>query len=102
MFRITGWGATGTGNAFVTSQGSYNGTNNRVVFKWFDTNGSSMGANTDTTAAVWISYGSSTGSGLSIYVKGVVTWDSTNITITWTAAGSNSSLTIYYEWEAEA
>lgn len=103
IFRVTGVGATGTGNANVYSYGSYNGTNNRSAHQWHDTNGSSSGTNIDTTAAIWISYASSSGSGQTLYIKGVVTWDATNVTITWTNGGAgNSSLTISYTWEAES
>lgn len=95
LFRITGlWLST------VNSHGAYDGTNNRSVFTWFDTNGSSSGTDKDNTAAIWISYASSSGSGLTKYVKGVVTWDATNVTITWTAGGGgNSSLNINYVYE---
>ena len=83
------------GSAWVDSVGGYDGTNNRVSFSWHDTNGSLSGTNNDTTSAIWISYGSSTGSGLTKYLKGVVSWDATNVTITWTAGGGgNSSLSI--------
>lgn len=101
LFRVTGVGSTG--NNDVHSFGSYDGTNNRSAHKWFDTNGSTSGTNTDTTAAIWISYASSSGSGQTLYIKGVVTWDATNITITWTNGSTgNSSLTISYTWEAWA
>jgi len=103
MFKVTGYGATGTGNTRVMSTGSYNGTTNRSAHIWFDTNGSSTGSNVDTTACIWISYASSSGAGQTLYIKGVATWDATNITITWTNGGAgNSSLTISYTWEAEA
>jgi hypothetical protein len=97
-FRITGFGGGVNG---VWSQGSYNGTNNMSIHKWFDTNGSNSGSNSDNTSCIWISYGSSTGSGQTLYIKGVATWDATNVTITWTVGGAgNASLTVYYTWEA--
>lgn len=103
FFSITGFGATGGSNARVQSQGSYDGTNNRSAYIWFDINGSNIGSNVDTTAAVWISYAYTSGLGQTLYIKGVVTWDSTNITITWSNGGAgNSSLTISYTWEAFA
>lgn len=97
IFRITGLGGQG-----VESYGSYNGTNNRSTYRWYDTNGGTSGSGTDTTSAIWISYASSSGAGQTLYIKGVVTLDATNATITWTNGGAgNSSLTISYEWEAE-
>lgn len=100
IFKITGVGGGING---VFSQGSYNGTTNRSIHQWFDTNGSTSGNGSDTTSAIWISYAPSSGSGQTLYIKGVVTWDATNITITWTNGSTgNSSLTVYYTWEAEA
>lgn len=101
LFKIIGVGSTS--NSDVHSFGSYNGTTNFSAHKWFDTNGSTSGTNIDTTAAVWISYAYSSGSGQTLYIKGVITWDATNVTITWTNGSSgNSSLTISYTWEAFA
>lgn len=88
----------GSGTVWVQSNGSYDGTNNKCNFRWHDTNGALGGTDKDSTAAVWISYGSSTGSGLTRYVKWVVTWDDTNVTITWTAWSTNSSLNIDYSY----
>jgi len=98
LFKISGiWWA---GTVGVVSNGSYDGTNNKSVFRWHDTNGATWGTDKDSTAAVWISYASTSGSGLTKYVKWVVSWDSTNVTITWTAwGGGNSSLSIDYIYE---
>lgn len=101
IFRITGLGSTGS--ASVQSTGSYNGTNNRSCHRWYDSNGGTTGTNIDSTAAIWISFASSSGSGQTLYIKGVITWDATNVTITWTNGSTgNTSLTISYTWEAEA
>lgn len=93
----------GSGSVGIYSDGSYDGTNSKCVFRWHDTNGTLGGTNKDSTASIWISYASSSGSGLTKYIKGVVTWDATNVTITWTAAGGgNSSLSIDYIYEIYA
>lgn len=103
IVRITAIGQAGTVTPIVIrSHGAYNGTTNNCVASWFDLNGSTNGVLEDSTYAIHLSYGTSTTSGTGIFMGGAITFDATNITITYTATGSNTSMTAEYIWEAEA
>lgn len=82
-----------SGTDHVFSNGSYDGTTNRCVFSA----GNTLINGTDTTYAIKLE----TNSGTTAYVRGIVTFDSTDITITWTTNISASSVA-YMFWEAMA
>lgn len=88
---------TGTGaEAPAQSFGTYNGTTTSTIWIEYDNNGDLIKYGEDTTNAVAIIYGSSSTDSQ----KAVATFDATNITLTWTKAGSGSG-SIYIMWEVE-
>lgn len=69
-----------TGLTIASSDGSYNGTTNANSALLYNSNGSVNTVSGDTTNAVSITWGSSAADSQ----VAVVTWDATNITLTWT------------------
>lgn len=93
FIKITAYASPATGTTTVTSTGTYDGTTNRSVY-WSGNTGS---VGTDTTYIIKLERNTSG----SDYVRGAATFDSTNITITWTVNVSASSAA-YFHWEAFA
>lgn len=83
----------------VESTGSSNGSTESCIYKYYNTNGSTSGVGSDTRA---IHYSFNNGTNDADYNRGVITLDSTNITITWTKTGTISASTAYFLWEAYA
>lgn len=96
--RIKAMYATGAAAGQSYSDGSYNGTSQSCIYKWFDTNGNQNGVGNAAKIA-HLSFGS--GSGDSNYAEAVASIDSTNITLTWTKTSSPTG-TYQLLWEAEA
>lgn len=89
---------TGSGNIPAQSIGTYNGTTNANAALSFNANGSTNTATSDTTNIISITYGTN---GVDSQVA-VATFDATNITLTWTKAGSTTTGNIQIMWEAYA
>lgn len=93
--RITFIAPNGTNSPLGTAVLAYNGTTKSVVgFAFIN------GANRDMSGTDIILYGTSTGN-QGEFQTGVVTWDTTNIIITWTKTNSPTG-TWNILWEAEA
>lgn len=73
----------------VSSYGSYDGTSQTSNFVAFSSNGSTAMAGQDTTHAIHYGYGGTAGAN-SDNLVGTVTFDATNITITWTKTNSST------------
>jgi len=78
--RLTGFAVAGSAEG-LTSFGTYDGTTNRAIY--YSKNGVNLQANGGTGFAVaFVPVGASD------YQTGVVTFDDTNVTITWSKVGS--------------
>ena len=86
-------------NANISGNGTYNGTNQNCRWEGFDVNGGVTIGGVDTK---WVHYDNGSAAGFGGNTQnGVVSWDATNITITWTKTAFPSG-TCYFLWEAEA
>lgn len=83
----------GTSGSYTASIGSYNGSAQACVAN--RTNGGNTQSYNETTMAIKALADSSN----TAYRQGVVTFDSTNITITWTKSGSPTGTNVIF-WEA--
>lgn len=92
--RFTANGQSGVPQQMY-SYGSYNGTNNRALVVGV----SYTGTSTSFAIAVW---DSGSNNPATTGQTGVITWDATNFTITWTKNGSPAGLTANFLWEANS
>lgn len=82
----------------VSSIGSYDGSTQNCNYVAFSSNGGTSGASVDTSNAIHYAYGASAGSDAD-KLTGAVSFDATNITITWTKT-ANPTGTGNIHWEA--
>lgn len=94
--RLTARFSKGASYAFANSDGVYNGTTNSSVYTGHNTNGATESSGTDNTNAVHIDYGADSADSQ----VAIVTFDATNITLTWTKAGTTTTGNISIMWEA--
>jgi len=94
FIKITGSvNASTNGEQHSFSSGTYNGTSHACVYRYFDTNGATGGSGASTSFTIFLST-----TGDVTRLTGVVTFDATNITITW--SGTSGAYTAGYMWEA--
>ncbi len=103
VVRLTALIAATERNYFVS--GVYNGTTNCMVWSSIMNGATSSGAGSSTAMAIALSGDDTSGAPddptTTTSQTGVVTWDATNITITWTKQGSPTG-TKSFLWEAQA
>ena len=94
--RITGVGEASGGNTITYAQTTYNGTTQSSLF-WTQAGST---ATQEEAGALFRFFEDSESA--TNYKTGVVTFDATNIIITWTKTGTPANVTINLSWEAMA